>query len=94
MEKKGKKWKEGDSMINKTADELLQHSLMLFPMVLPDLVKKSSIQMNILDEDNITVDISQHAIFVDNYCPPSLKHLSTLYVERNYVLWKDPKVTN
>lgn len=60
--------------------------------------------MNEPDGSGGQSDLAQHGFFgtnyfgfflngkVDSFCPPSLQHLVTLFVERNHALWRSPQV--
>jgi hypothetical protein len=75
------------------SSELLQNALMLFPMVFVPLLKKMSIHsIDIKDSEGYVSDLMLHPFYVDTKCPPVLWSLITLFVERSYLLWKDPKV--
>ncbi|KAL1518069.1 hypothetical protein ABEB36_001750 [Hypothenemus hampei] len=66
------------------ADDVLQNALLMFPFVLPLLLEKCSIQI-----DN---RVSNHPFFVDadeKRCPSALLPLISLYVNRNYHIWRD-----
>jgi len=77
-----------------SSDELIQQALLLFPMLIPHLIKKLSISIILSESDGSSINVANHGFFSDTYCPPSLKHLITLYVERNYNLWKNQDVLN
>jgi len=72
-----------------SADELLQHALILFPHILIPLVKRSKISLT-----NESVDLANHGFFASAQCPPSLQPLITLFVERNYSIWQTPEVVD
>ncbi|KAL3275121.1 hypothetical protein HHI36_019892 [Cryptolaemus montrouzieri] len=65
-----------------TADTLLQEALIMFPGVLKPLLEKCSIQ-----SDN---RVANHSFFsTENKDPTNLQQLISLYVNRNYHIWKD-----
>jgi len=73
--------------IKTSADELLRTALLMFPMVLVPLCKKAS--LNLVGQDK--KDLTLHPFFSET-CPRSLTQLVTLFVERNYSLWKGPDI--
>ncbi|XP_076034332.1 nuclear localized protein 1 [Oratosquilla oratoria] len=69
------------------ADEMLQQALILFPGVLIPLLDKCGVQPD--------AKVSSHAFFgpsAQNGQNKGLVQLASLYVGRNYHLWKEPEV--
>ncbi|PRP79343.1 transcription factor 25-like [Planoprotostelium fungivorum] len=75
-------------------DLMLQNALKLFPMVLSPLAKKAGMSLQKVDPTTkLSEDMSKHGYFVDfSVNPTSLQHLVTLFVERNFTLWRDAEV--
>eukprot|EP01117_Protostelium_nocturnum_P009821 TRINITY_DN3505_c1_g1_i1.p1 TRINITY_DN3505_c1_g1~~TRINITY_DN3505_c1_g1_i1.p1 ORF type:complete len:644 (-),score=253.48 TRINITY_DN3505_c1_g1_i1:445-2262(-) len=86
--------KSTQALMAQSSDDLLQHALMMFPMVLSPLAKKGGFQLTRIDTvSRATDDMTQHAFFVDfPVNPKNLQQIVTLFVERNFTLWKDPDV--
>ncbi|XP_071814167.1 ribosome quality control complex subunit TCF25-like isoform X2 [Apostichopus japonicus] len=67
------------------ADKMLKDALKMFPLVLLPLLEKCSIQPD--------KEVSTQSIFAAQVGePPALTQLVTLFVTRNYPLWKEPEV--
>lgn len=77
-----------------SSSELLQNALMLFPMILPPMLKKMSINSLMHREaDGTSSDVMLHGYFTSPpFVPPAVQYLSALFVERNAALWRDPDV--
>lgn len=69
------------------ADKMLQESLIMFPGVLISLLDKCGVQPD--------SEVAKHAFFsatAQAQQPAALNQLQSLFVGRNYVLWKEPEV--
>ncbi|XP_058102417.1 uncharacterized protein LOC131246371 [Magnolia sinica] len=68
-----------------TSVDLMRQALMLHPLVLKKLVEKVPLK------DSAWTEILKHAFFGSAKAgSPSLDHLISIYVERNYLLWRFP----
>eukprot|EP01102_Stenamoeba_stenopodia_P001580 TRINITY_DN1139_c0_g1_i1.p1 TRINITY_DN1139_c0_g1~~TRINITY_DN1139_c0_g1_i1.p1 ORF type:complete len:798 (-),score=257.68 TRINITY_DN1139_c0_g1_i1:64-2364(-) len=68
----------------------LEEALMLFPMVLPELVKKCGSSSSFRDTDG--TQLNQHSFFTSSSSSPGLDTLSKLFIERHYALWQPSSV--
>ncbi|XP_037291479.1 nuclear localized protein 1 isoform X2 [Rhipicephalus microplus] len=69
------------------ADKMLQESLIMFPGVLKPLLDKCGVQPD--------SEVAKHTFFsatAQAQQPAALNQLQSLFVGRNYVLWKEPEV--
>lgn len=85
------KKKKDNQFTLEEADEALQNALILFPGVLSPLATKASFKLP--HSDSSSENLANHGFFSGWKGPDSLQRLITLYIERNYSLWKDPEVT-
>ncbi|XP_064466534.1 ribosome quality control complex subunit TCF25-like [Ornithodoros turicata] len=69
------------------ADRLLQEALLMFPGALMPLLDKCGIQA-----DSEVIKHTYFGAVAQSEQPTALKQLVSLYVGRNYVLWKEPEV--
>eukprot|EP01114_Cavostelium_apophysatum_P008342 TRINITY_DN2075_c0_g1_i1.p1 TRINITY_DN2075_c0_g1~~TRINITY_DN2075_c0_g1_i1.p1 ORF type:complete len:604 (+),score=194.27 TRINITY_DN2075_c0_g1_i1:1340-3151(+) len=76
---------------DKKASEYLQYALMMFPSALAPLVKKAGLSMMEPDAKGAAKELTLHPFF-SAVGPPAVQHLITLFVERNYTLWKEAEV--
>jgi len=73
--------------------ELLENAIFLFPGVIPSLLNKLGVDRLMVTIKGEKINAMEHPFFLD--CPdfPTLRPLLTLYVIRNYQLWKIPEAT-
>ncbi|XP_068665327.1 uncharacterized protein [Aristolochia californica] len=70
-----------------TSVDLMKQALMLHPLVLKKLVEKTPLK------EAVWTKILKHVFFGSAKAgSPSLDHLINIYVERNYLLWRFPKL--
>ncbi|KAK8761270.1 nuclear localized protein 1 [Amblyomma americanum] len=77
----------GVSTTQQEADKMLQESLIMFPGVLMPLLDKCGVQPD--------SEVTKHGFFAAAaraQQPAALNQLQSLFVGRNYVLWKEPEV--
>jgi len=78
-----------------TSQELLTNALLLFPMVLPQLASKISVNsINSKAPDGSRRDLLLHPFFLETKATEYLNRLVLLYIERNSNLWKDPNAVD
>ncbi|XP_051135956.1 uncharacterized protein LOC127254741 isoform X2 [Andrographis paniculata] len=79
----------GEAELGKaTSSDLMKQALMLHPSVLKKLVEKVPLKDRIW-----TTTILKHSFFRSEQTgSPSLDHLISMYVERNYLIWRLPEL--
>lgn len=78
---------DGVPTTQQEADKMLQESLIMFPGVLMPLLDKCGVQPD--------SEVAKHTFFAAAaraQQPAALNQLQSLFVGRNYVLWKEPEV--
>jgi hypothetical protein len=76
-----------------SATELLRSAIMLFPTVIPSLLTKLGVSQLIVTDKGVRHNLFEHNLFLITPNLPDLQPLITLYISRNYSLWKLPNVT-
>lgn len=67
----------------------MQQAILTFPMVVGPLVSKCGANMSARDADGVWEEMLFAPLF-DVHCPPSLRRLVDVFVERHFSLWKAP----
>jgi len=73
--------------------ELLENAIFLFPGVIPPLLTKMGIDRLMVTINGERVNAIEHPFFLESLDFPTLRPLMTLYLIRNYQLWKVPEAT-